>query len=117
MRVYDAAGHGPDFNVTGMRESSILKIARVSTTRVLPGETYHSHPKATEYYLMDSGIMRVRIGPQLVTITEGKVLEVGPGEKHGIEEVVGHADYWVINTETDPLDKIVEPWPIRHPNK
>ena len=49
----------------------------------------------------------MRVGASTLELKAGDMLRVDPREPHKVEEILQRCDYVVINTNPDPLDKIV----------
>ena len=107
MKVYHTLDLGEYCNICGVNDNSPLKIARTTTDKVLDNERLHSHLKGFEYYLIMQGALRMRVGASTLELKAGDMLQVDPGEPHKVEEVLQRCDYVVVNTNPDPLDRIV----------
>ena len=107
MKRFNTLGLDERCNITGQQDGLSFKIARTSTTRVLAGEKLHYHTLGYEFYLVISGKMLLKVNNDSVEVCEGQLVVVEPNEPHKVVEIVGSADYLVINTNSDPLDKIV----------
>lgn len=108
MKVYKTLDLGENCNISGINDGLPLKIARATTSKVLDDERLHYHKKGFEYYLVISGALQIRVKDASLEARTGDLVIVEPGESHKVERILqDNTDYLVINTNTDPLDKIV----------
>ncbi len=107
MRVYHTLNLGEDCNISGVSDGLPLKTARAMTNKLLPDERLHYHLTGYEYYLIIKGVLRIRVGDKTLEARTGDMVVAEPKEPHRIEAILEDADYFVVNTNPDPLDKIV----------
>jgi quercetin dioxygenase-like cupin family protein len=92
--LFDAARQAPVSHDPGLMKRVLVEepvscIRRISHITLNPGDTAkeHAHPDDHELFYCIRGLLTVSVSGESVTLKEGDVLVVDPGEPHSIVEV------------------------------
>jgi mannose-6-phosphate isomerase-like protein (cupin superfamily) len=96
---------GPFLPEVSCKYTEAVEIGYVNLQEVEKTDRLHLHTKTEEYYAVWSGYMKIRVGDEVVEVSEGQILLVRPNIPHLILEVQPATRILLIKTPPGPNDK------------